>query len=77
MWNITQGTEDARITAAIEATRAFFEQMTVRTRLRDYQIGSDAIAALMAKLEDHGMTTLGEHHDVTPEVSRRVYDLAA
>ena len=76
VWNITQGTEDERITAAIAATRDFFERMTVGTRLRDYQIAGDSIATLIAKLEAHGMTALGEHGDVTPEVSREVYQLA-
>jgi NADP-dependent alcohol dehydrogenase len=76
VWNITQGTEDERITAAITATRMFFERMTVGTRLRDYQLGGDSIAALIAKLEEHGMTALGEHGDVTPEVSRQVFQLA-
>jgi NADP-dependent alcohol dehydrogenase len=76
VWNITQGTEDERITAAIAATRIFFERMTVWTRLRDYQIDSGSIATLMAKLKEHGMTALGECGDVTPEVSRQVYQLA-
>jgi NADP-dependent alcohol dehydrogenase len=76
VWNITEGSEDERITAAIMATREFFERMTVRTRLRDYQIGAGSIDTLVAKLEAHGMTALGEHGDVTPEVSRRVYELA-
>jgi NADP-dependent alcohol dehydrogenase len=76
VWNITQGSEDERITAAIEATRAFFEQMTVPTRLSDYQIDGSSIATLMAKLEEHGMTALGEHGNVTPAVSRQVYQAA-
>ena len=76
VWNITEGSEDERITAAIDATRAFFEQMTIGTRLRDYQIDNSSLGQLMAKLEEHGMTALGEHGDVTPEVSREVYQLA-
>jgi NADP-dependent alcohol dehydrogenase len=31
---------------------------------------------LIAKLEEHGMTALGERGGVTLEVSRRVYELA-
>lgn len=77
VWGITQGTDDERITAAIAATRAFFERMTVGTRLRDYGIDGSTIAALVAKLGKHGMTALGERGDVTPEVSRRVFELAA
>ncbi|HTI17901.1 MAG TPA: alcohol dehydrogenase [Trinickia sp.] len=76
VWNITEGTEEERVTAAITATRDFFERMTVPTRLRDYQIGSDSIDTLIAKLQEHGMTALGERADVTPEVSRKVYELA-
>ena len=34
LWGIVQGTEDERITAAITATRVFFERMSVGTRLR-------------------------------------------
>jgi NADP-dependent alcohol dehydrogenase len=76
VWGITQGTEDERITAAITATREFFERMTVATRLSDYQIGEGSIDILIAKLTEHGMTALGEDSDVTPEISRQVYQLA-
>jgi NADP-dependent alcohol dehydrogenase len=76
VWNIMEGSEDERITAAITATREFFERMTVSTHLRDYEIGSASIETLIAKLKEHGMTALGEHGDVTPEVSRQVYELA-
>ncbi|MGF6880364.1 alcohol dehydrogenase [Paraburkholderia sp. MM5477-R1] len=76
VWNITEGSEEERVTAAIAATRAFFERMTVPTRLRDYDIGGDSIETLIAKLQEHGMTALGEHGDVTPELSRQVYELA-
>ncbi|MFL9932122.1 iron-containing alcohol dehydrogenase, partial [Paraburkholderia sp. RL18-103-BIB-C] len=76
VWNITEGSEDERINAAIAATRAFFERMTVGTRLRDYQIGGGSIETLIAKLTEHGMIALGEHGDVTPEVSRKVYQVA-
>jgi NADP-dependent alcohol dehydrogenase len=76
VWNITQGSEDERITAAIAATRAFFEQMTVPTRLSDYQIDGSSIDTLMAKLEEHGMIALGERENVTPAISRQVYQAA-
>jgi NADP-dependent alcohol dehydrogenase len=76
VWNITQGTEDERITAAIAATREFFERMSVATRLSAYGIDGSSIAVLIAKLTEHGMTALGEHGDVTPEVSRQILELA-
>ncbi|WP_042260108.1 iron-containing alcohol dehydrogenase [Paraburkholderia heleia] len=76
VWNIRDGSEDDRITAAIDATREFFERMTVKTHLSDYQIDSSSVEPLLAKLMEHGMTALGEHGDITPDVSRRVYQLA-
>ncbi|WP_038910060.1 alcohol dehydrogenase [Dickeya dadantii] len=76
VWNLRDGSEDQRIDAAIAATRAFFEQMGVPTRLSDYQLDGSSIPAMVAKLEEHGMTALGEHHDITLDISRRVYEAA-
>ncbi len=39
VWNITEGSENERIDAAIEATRNFFERMGVPTRLSGYGTG--------------------------------------
>ncbi|TAL56789.1 iron-containing alcohol dehydrogenase [Pandoraea sp.] len=76
VWGITQGSEDARIDAAIERTRAFFESLDVKTRLQDYAINAAALDDLVAQLEAHDMTALGERQDVTLEVSRRVLEAA-
>lgn len=73
VWHITQGTEAERVAAAIGQTRAFFENLGVRTRLSDYHIAADQIDGLVQQLQAHGMTQLGEHRDVTPEVSREIY----
>ncbi|AOJ71425.1 MULTISPECIES: iron-containing alcohol dehydrogenase [Burkholderia] len=74
VWNIVDGAEDERIDAAIERTRAFFESLDVKTRLADYGVGADAIDGLVAQLDAHGMTQLGERRDVTLDVSRRVLE---
>ncbi len=74
VWGITEGSDDGRIVAAIAETRAFFESLGVKTRLSDYGVPADAIGGLVSQLETHGMTRLGEHQDVTPDVSRRVYE---
>ncbi|MBU6492480.1 MAG: iron-containing alcohol dehydrogenase [Burkholderiales bacterium] len=76
VWGITQGSEDERIDAAIERTRAFFESLDVKTRLHDYAINAAALDDLVAQLEAHDMTALGERQDVTLEVSRRVLEAA-
>lgn len=76
VWGITTGTEDERISAAIEQTRAFFEQMGIATRLKDYGLGVKDIDIVIRQLEDHGMTQLGEHRDITPAISRRILEAA-
>lgn len=74
VWQISEGSEDARIDQAIQKTRDFFERLGVATRLSGYGIGAEAIDTLVAALESHGMVRLGEHGDVTPDVARKVYE---
>ncbi|MBH2921178.1 alcohol dehydrogenase [Serratia marcescens] len=76
IWGLREGSEDSRIDGAIAATRAFFEQMGVPTRMADYQLDGSSIPALLDKLHQHGMTALGEHQDITLDVSRRIYEAA-
>ena len=76
VWGITSGSDDERISAAIAHTRDFFERMGIATRLSAYGLGADAIDTLIAQLEAHGMTKLGEHGDISPAVSRRILEAA-
>jgi len=48
----------------------------VKTRLSDYALNIDAVEAVLAQLEAHKMTTLGERRDVTLEMSRQVLELS-
>ncbi|CAG9180117.1 alcohol dehydrogenase [Cupriavidus pampae] len=77
VWNIREGSEAERIDAAIEATRAFFERMGASTRLSGYGIDASRIEDIVSKLEEHGMTALGEHGDITLDISRKVLLAAA
>ncbi|MRD72935.1 iron-containing alcohol dehydrogenase [Rhodocyclus tenuis] len=77
VWGLHDGDENARIDAAIERTREFFESLSVPTRLSAYGIGADAIPALVAQLERHGMKRLGERRSLDLAASQRVYELAA
>ena len=77
VWGLRDGDEEARIDQAIERTRQFFEALQVPTRLSGYGIGKEAIPALIAQLERHGMVALGEHQNFSLEASRQVYELAA
>lgn len=77
IWDLKDGSEDARIDGAIARTRAFFESVQVPTRLADYGLGAEVIDPLVAQLERHGMVRLGEHGKFGLDGSRRVYELAA
>ena len=73
VWGIKTGSDDDRITTTIESTRDFFESLGIPTRLNAYGVGGDAIDSLIEQLQANGMTKLGEHGDITPDVSRRVF----
>lgn len=74
VWGITEGTDAVRIDAAIDATRAFFEQLGIKTRLSDYGIAAAEIELIVSALQEHGMTALGEHKDITPTDVRRILE---
>lgn len=76
VWGLQGGSEEQRINAAIQATRDFFESMGVATRLSAYKLDGSTIPDLIKKLEEHGMTALGEHSDITLADSKRIYQAA-
>ena len=76
VWGISTGDDAERIDAAIEKTRDFFERMQVKTRLSDYGIKQESIPKLVTQLKQHGMVTLGEKRDITPEVSKKILELS-
>ncbi|AJJ64317.1 alcohol dehydrogenase [Yersinia aldovae] len=76
VWGLRDGSEEQRIEAAIEATRKFFEDMGIATRLSAYGLDGSSIPHLIKKLEEHGMTQLGEHRDITLADSKRIYEAA-
>lgn len=73
VWGIHQGSDAFKIDSAINETRKFFERMGLKTRLSDFNISEADIPALVQKLQQHGQTALGEHQDITLEVSQRIY----
>ncbi|MBR9829537.1 MAG: iron-containing alcohol dehydrogenase [Oceanospirillales bacterium] len=76
VWNITEGSEDARIDLAISKTRAFFESLGVKTRLSDYGVAFEQIDTVVNALESHGMVALSETGDLDLEVSRYILEQA-
>lgn len=76
VWNIAYGEDRVRIELAIDKTREFFESLGAGTRLRDYNLGQDAIGEILDSLVRHGMTTLGERDTVTLDVCRKILEEA-
>lgn len=76
VWDITEGDEASRVDLAIDKTEQFFQQLGLKTRLRDYDIAQDQIDDIVAALEAHGMTALSESGDLGLDVSREILQLA-
>ncbi|NLS12173.1 iron-containing alcohol dehydrogenase [Vibrio sp. SM6] len=76
VFGITEGDEQSRIDATIAATEAFFKTMGVPTRLSDVNLDTNAIDVITEGLKAHGMTHLGEHGTITPEVAAQILHLA-
>lgn len=74
VWHIVDGDEEQRIDAAIARTRAFFEDLGLPTRLADYQLGAKDIDEVIKQLEAHKLTKLGEHQDISLDVSRHILE---
>jgi NADP-dependent alcohol dehydrogenase len=77
VWGITEGLETARVDAAIERTRGFYESLGLRTRLRDYEVDVATAAEVAGRLRARGLVKIGERSDVTPEVVERILRQAA
>jgi NADP-dependent alcohol dehydrogenase len=77
VWGITEGLETARVDAAIERTRGFYESLGLRTRLRDYEVDAATAAEVAGRLKARGLVKIGERADVTPEVVERILRQAA
>lgn len=72
VWQIHDGDEEARIDAAIAATQDFFKRMGVPTSLSEHGLDAEVIPQVLAQLERHRMTALGEGRDIDLETSERI-----
>ena len=83
VWDIRAGkgagalSDDARIDAAIEKTRAFYEDIGLPTRLRAYNLPATTPAVVARRLAARGETAIGERADITPAKVEEILTLAA
>lgn len=66
VWDLRDGTPEARIEAAIARTEAFFREVGVPTRLADYHVDAGIASQVAERLRRRG-DLLGEARDLTPE----------
>lgn len=77
IFNIKEGNTVEKAREAIKRTESFFQSLDINTRLRDYTDDYDGFSQKVAKnLTDHGMTALGEHQDITPDVAAEIVEMA-
>ena len=76
VWLIANGSEEEKITLAINKTREFFESLGIKTRLSQYGVTADRIPAVVEQLKVHGMTALSETQDITLDISRKILENA-
>ena len=76
VWQIVEGDEEQRIDTVIARTRAFFEQLGLPTRLSDYGLGETDIEIIITQLKSHNLTQLGEHKNVSLEISRQILEMS-
>jgi NADP-dependent alcohol dehydrogenase len=74
VWNITEGTEEQRIDAAIEKTAEFFESLGIKTRLSDYDVKQDTIEEIVKRFEKRKWLSLGDRGLTTPDTTRKALE---
>lgn len=77
VWGLNNTNEDELIDAAISATKNFFEQMGVPTTFKGYGLDGSSIPQLVEKVITHNPNPLGEHGDITAEITRKILQAAA
>jgi len=76
VFKLTDADENQLVENTIDATQAFFEDMLVKTKMSDYGLAKSAVDEVIQKLEENARLTLGEHQDVTIDVSREILEMA-
>ena len=71
IWGLNEGSEDERITQAIDKTEAFFRSLGLETRLAERGFGDDLREEVVRRFRERG-TLLGEDQDIDHEAVARI-----
>jgi NADP-dependent alcohol dehydrogenase len=77
VWDLRNGSEEARIDAAIEKTRAFYEALGIKTRLADYNVPVAVATEVSRRLAARGMSAFGDRGLITPAKVEQILRTAA
>lgn len=76
VFGISEGSNDERIDKTIAATVAFFEELSVPTKLSAYQLDAEAIPKVVSNLKASRRLRMGERLDITLEQATKMLEHA-
>lgn len=76
VWNITEGSNEEKIEAAVEKTEAFFNSLGIKTTLSDYEVPAETIVKIESRMKERNWK-LGETKKVTPDKVRAILESRA
>lgn len=71
VFNIAEGSEEARIENTIEATEAFYRSLGLTTRLSEEGVGDETIETIARRFNERGIA-YGENKNVTGEIAGEI-----
>jgi NADP-dependent alcohol dehydrogenase len=74
VWDVTEGSDDDRVSQAINKTEKFFQSLGIGTRLSDHNIPEDACEIVAKRLADRDMN-IGEHADLGEDAVKEILRL--
>ncbi|MFD2167847.1 iron-containing alcohol dehydrogenase [Thalassotalea euphylliae] len=72
VWDLTDGTDDEKIDAAIDKTESFFNSLDIVTKLSHYGIDETGIENVVTNMEKMGLTHLSETGDLTLDIVKDI-----
>ncbi|QCK15269.1 iron-containing alcohol dehydrogenase [Mangrovivirga cuniculi] len=75
IWGINEGSDSEKIDQAINSTESFFESLGIKTKMKDYNVGSDTIDAIIERFENRGWTALGDRQLADLPTIRNILNL--
>ncbi|GAC14061.1 iron-containing alcohol dehydrogenase [Aliiglaciecola lipolytica] len=72
VWGLSRYDEEGAMDLAIEKTEQFFRDMGIKTKLSEHNIEADVADKIASRLEQAGMTKLGERQNITPKDVKQI-----